>query len=102
MVVCTFNVWLTSIFMRVTGTYEQLAAPTFMLIFIGLLSFTNASIFLNNFHGAVVGMMSCAAIDMINGNYREIKGPKTFHAKIRKIMDCIKKVSDEDKNLAIQ
>ena len=68
LVVCAFNVWLTTIFMKLSGTYEHLAAPTFMLVFIGLISFTNASIFLNNFNGAVIGMMSCAAIDMIDGN----------------------------------
>ena len=62
--ICFLNVWLTRITMKAAGCYDELAAPIIMTIFVGILSFTNASMFLCVFDAAVIGMMSCAAIDM--------------------------------------
>lgn len=85
--ICFLNVWLTRITMRAAGVYDDLAAPMVISLFIGLLSFTNASMFLCVFDAAVIGMMSCAAIDMdLNDGFPKY-GPPTFHDKIKKIKE---------------
>jgi hypothetical protein len=85
--ICFLNVWLTRISMRAVGVYDNLAAPIGISLFVGALSFTNASMFLCVFDAAVIGMMSCAAIDMDNNDGIPTRGPQTFHDKIRKIKE---------------
>jgi hypothetical protein len=110
--ICFLNVWLTRITMRAAGVYDDLAAPVVMSLFVGILSFTNASMFLCVFDAAVIGMMSMAAIDMDINEGVAMWGPPTFHEKIRKIKEQteldddgnpvrIKKVKKEDKDTGV-
>ena len=73
--------------MQAFGMYDNLAAPTVISIFIGVLSFINASMFLCVFDAAVIGLMSCAAIDMDNHDGIPARGPPTFHVKVKKIKE---------------
>jgi hypothetical protein len=98
--------------MRATGYYQDIAAPMGISIFVGVIAFVNASMFLCVFDAAVIGMMSMAAIDMDLHNGTPIRGPPTFHEKIRKIKEQteldedgnpvrIKKVEKEDNQGAV-
>lgn len=85
--ICFLNVWLTQITLRAAGYYDDLAGPLGISIFVGVISFINASMFLSVFDAAVIGMMSMAAIDMDLNQGTPMKGPPTFHDKIKKIKE---------------
>lgn len=94
--ICFLNVWLTRVTMRAAGVFDELAAPTIISIFVGILCYTNASMFLCVFDAAVIGMMANAAIDMDLHDGVPFRGPPTFHEKIKKIKEQTE--LDEDGN----